>query len=351
MANPVVSIVMPVYGVEKYLENTVNCVLEQTFSDFELILVDDKSPDSCPQICDMFAQKDPRVKVLHLEQNGGLSNARNSGLEVAKGEYILFLDSDDLFDKKLLELTVASMRENPAQVVVFGLIEQYYNDKNENYDSCPVTYKDLVLNTPEGIHQNVIQLEQLGLYGYAWNKMYDLNYLRSVDLKFKTVTLVEDILFNIEYFSNITACNILSDTLYYYRKNNSSSLTGKFLPTYYDNIMLRIKAIYEQYKTWDMLTDEVLGIIANRYSRYFFSALQRNCDKRMNMNGKKRKEFFNKELETDLYKYLSPYMGGGGLSGIMAKCFKGKNRFACLTISRVIYLVKTYCPKLFEKIN
>lgn len=351
MANPVVSIVMPVYGVEKYLENTVNCVLEQTFSDFELILVDDKSPDKCPQICDMFAQKDPRVKVLHLEQNGGLSNARNSGMEIAVGEYIMFLDSDDLFDKQLLEFTVASMRKHPAQVVVYGLIEQYYNDKNENYDSCPVTYKDLELNTPQDIHKNVIQLELLGLYGYAWNKMYDLNYLRTIGLKFKTVTLVEDILFNIEYFSNITALNILSNSLYYYRKNNSSSLTGKFLPTYYDNIMLRIKAIYEQYKEWDMLSEEVLNIIANRYSRYFFSALQRNCDKRMNMNFKKRKEFFNKELETDLYKVLSPYMGGGGLSGVMAKCFKSKNRFACLTISRIIYLVKTYCPKLFEKIN
>jgi hypothetical protein len=115
--------------------------------------------------------------------------------------------------------------------------------------------------------------------------------------------------------------------------------------------MIRIKAIYEQYKEWNCLTDEVLVIIANRYSRYFFSALQRNCDKRMNMNSKKRKEFFDRELETDLYKKLSPYMGGGGLSGIMAKCFKNKNRFACLTISKIIYLVKTYCPKIFEKIN
>ena len=210
MSNPVVSIVMPVYGVEKYLENTVNCVLKQTYTDFELILVDDKSPDSCPQICDMLAEKDSRVKVIHLEQNGGLSNARNSGLDIASGEYILFLDSDDLFDERLLELTVSSVRENPAQVVVYGLVEQYYNDKNENYDSCPVAYTDLILNTAEDIHRNVIQLEQLGLYGYAWNKMYDLKYLRAIGLKFKTVTLVEDILFNIEYFSNITTCNVRS---------------------------------------------------------------------------------------------------------------------------------------------
>ncbi len=351
MSSPVVSIVMPVYGVEKYLRNSIDSVLNQTFSDFELILVDDKSPDKSPIICDEYASKYDKIKVIHLEKNGGLSNARNEGLNIARGRYIMFLDSDDSFRQDMLEVTVKSITDNPAQVVVFSLREDYYNKEGVNYDSVDVFYDDKALKTKEDVRKEVIHLEDIGIYGYAWNKLYDLEYMRKIGIKFKTVTLVEDILFNIEFFNNIDACNILSDTLYYYRKNNSSSLTGKFIPTYYENIMRRIKAIYGQYENWNCLSDEVKGIIANRYSRYVFSALERNCDKRMGMSGRQRCDFFDREIGSELFGKLSAHINGKGLFGIMTGFFKSRNRFMCLCIARVIYIVKKYFPKLFEKIN
>ena len=97
------SIVIPIYKVEKYLRPCIDSVLQQTFRDFELILVDDGSPDSCPQICDEYAAKDARVKVVH-KINGGQASARNAGLEVAQGDYVCYVDSDDyLIDNKVLE--------------------------------------------------------------------------------------------------------------------------------------------------------------------------------------------------------------------------------------------------------
>ena len=98
-----ISIIVPVYKVEKYLKKCVDSILAQTFSDFELILVDDGSPDNSGRICDDYAKKDARVRVVH-KQNGGLSSARNAGIEVAKGKYLGFVDSDDYIAEDMYEL-------------------------------------------------------------------------------------------------------------------------------------------------------------------------------------------------------------------------------------------------------
>lgn len=113
---PRISVIVPVYKVEKYLHECVDSILAQTFSDFELILVDDGSPDNCGAICDEYAAKDSRVRVIH-QKNQGLSGARNSGIDVAQGEYITFVDSDDLVDERYLEVLMATVQDG-ADVVV-----------------------------------------------------------------------------------------------------------------------------------------------------------------------------------------------------------------------------------------
>ena len=100
---PTISIIVPVYKVETYLHHCVDSILLQTFTDFEVILVDDGSPDNCPAICDEYAMQDERIKVIHKE-NGGLSSARNAGLGIAQGEYICFIDSDDILHPRYCEL-------------------------------------------------------------------------------------------------------------------------------------------------------------------------------------------------------------------------------------------------------
>ena len=351
MSTPFISVVMPVYGVEKFLENSINCVLNQTFTDFELILVDDKSPDNCPAICDAYAKKDKRVRVIHLEQNGGASNARNIAIDVARGKYIIFLDSDDTFDDDLLEMLANSLESNHAQIALFGLIEEYTDQEGNVYKTVPVSYEQKSLRSAQEIRNEIVALEKSELYGYAANKIYDLAYLRSCGARFPIMAFNEDIIFNIDAFMNAERCNILKATPYHYAKRANSSTTSRFIPTYYKDIMIKIDRLYGQFEAWDMLTPEALEMLASRYVRYFFSALQRNMDKRMQMNAAQRKQFFDDELKTERYAKLSSYMGGGGLSGVMAKAFKAKNRFLCLTIAGPINFIKNYFPKLFEKLN
>lgn len=117
MENGKVSVIVPVYKVEEYLEPCVSSIIAQTYTDLEIILVDDGSPDTCPQLCEKLKEKDRRIKVIH-KKNGGLSDARNCGLEYCTGEYVLYVDSDDLIELDLIENLVSLVRSNNAEIAV-----------------------------------------------------------------------------------------------------------------------------------------------------------------------------------------------------------------------------------------
>ena len=128
------SIIVPVYGVEKYLDECVKSILAQSFTDFELILVDDKSPDNCPKMCDDYAVADSRVKVIHKEKNEGLGYARNSGMAVAEGEYVLFVDSDDTILLDTLEKCNSAIGDG-VDILVYGMKLCYENKAGETIRS------------------------------------------------------------------------------------------------------------------------------------------------------------------------------------------------------------------------
>ncbi|MBR1540013.1 MAG: glycosyltransferase [Clostridia bacterium] len=117
MEEELISIIVPVYKVEKYLDKCINSIVSQTYKNLEVILVDDGSPDSCGKMCDEWTQKDTRIKVIHKE-NGGLSDARNFGLDCAKGKYIQFVDSDDYIEKDMIEFLYKNLKENNADISI-----------------------------------------------------------------------------------------------------------------------------------------------------------------------------------------------------------------------------------------
>lgn len=115
---PFISVVMPVYNVEKHLKKAVDSVLKQTYTDFEIILVDDCSPDGCPQLCEELAASDERIMAVHHNENKGLSMARNTGMTYASGKYIWFMDSDDFVEDSLFAMVFDSVKENPAELIL-----------------------------------------------------------------------------------------------------------------------------------------------------------------------------------------------------------------------------------------
>ena len=154
---PEISVIVPVYRVEKYLNDCIDSILAQTFTDFELILVDDGSPDGCPALCDAAAAKDSRIRVIH-QKNRGLSGARNAGLDAAEGEWIAFVDSDDMLLPQALEKAHSTAEKTGADVVLYGFA--FTDENGKVYEGWDTTQYDEVIPQQEIYNRLVIGMYQ-----------------------------------------------------------------------------------------------------------------------------------------------------------------------------------------------
>ncbi len=346
------SIVMPIYNVQNYLRKSVSDIKRQSFSDFELILVDDCSTDSSGKLCDELAEDDEQIHVLHLASNGGLSNARNQGMDIARGEYILFLDPDDRYQASLLMEVEKSLKQNPAKLVLFGLTEVYYDQNGKIEYEKPIVPVEGCFKTPKQVREHVLELESQTLFGYAWNKAYQLSYLRENKFQFQAVTMIEDVLFNIEVFRDLDSCNQISKPLYSYAIRKKGSLTTKYLPDYFALHERRIESICELYHTWNMESSEVLKGMGSIYCRYFLSALQRNCSSAAHMNHSQRKRWVQKQFKSKTYKRLKSYLyPENRLLKLLAWGIRTEKTTLCVWIGRGIYIVKEKCPGIFSRLK
>ena len=227
---PLISVIVPVYNVEPYLRECVDSILGQSFSDFELILVDDGSPDKCGKICDEYAEKDSRVRVIH-QQNGGLSAARNTGIDAAKGEYLTFVDSDDMVHPLFLEHLMTIMKKNAAEISCCSMSEFPENGKPRELKS--IEQKEIVLS---GHDAALDQYAERSLFRVSsWGKLY-LATLFS-DIRFPIGMLHEDqattpiVLYKAK---RVVASNF---PLYCYRLRAQSIMHSKFSAKRYDDIV------------------------------------------------------------------------------------------------------------------
>ena len=175
---PKISVIIPVYKVEHYLDACVASVVGQTYSDLEIILVDDGSPDSCPALCDAWAGKDTRIKVIH-RPNGGLSAARNSGLDIATGDFIAFVDSDDKLEPQTLERALMAQQQTGADLVLFNYLCTDENDTPLPKQS-PAKQPQETLTSPQFWQKYFTSGDACTYYVVAWNKLYKAELFRTL---------------------------------------------------------------------------------------------------------------------------------------------------------------------------
>lgn len=240
-----ISIVVPVYNVEKYLNQCVDSILDQTFTDFELILVDDGSKDSSSQICDEYADKDERVLVVH-QTNGGQVKARKAGLNLATGEYIQFVDSDDWLELNALETVCKSAKENNADIVTFDSYFCYSNRRlpvKQPIESGIFNKTELIDKIyPKMIYSG--RFFYFGIYAAMWNKIFRRSLLTpnmvNVDPRLK---IGEDGVTTFACFLDAKkVCVLGGKHLYNYRDNNIS-ITRSYCSDQFDNAKLLIKTL------------------------------------------------------------------------------------------------------------
>ena len=211
-----ISVIIPVYKVEEYLDNCLSSVVEQTYKHLEIILVDDGSPDKCPIMCDQWASKDKRIKVIH-KSNGGLSDARNAGLDVATGEYISFVDSDDWISPEMYEIMIKAISRENADICACGIMVSY-NDRRE----C------LKIASVIGDSEKILSMiyDDTAYPVSAWNKLYRRKCLEN--FRFPVGKICEDAFTTYLLVDSVDKIVQISEPLYYYRIRENSIMTSAF---------------------------------------------------------------------------------------------------------------------------
>ena len=215
---PLVSIIIPVYKVERYLDKCVASVAAQTYANLEILLVDDGSPDGCPAMCDAWAAKDARVRVIH-KPNGGLSDARNAGIKVATGAYIYFADSDDTVAPTLVEDCLAAMRDYDADLVMFQFDTISENDKPLLSNYRHNDYSEVQILTPVEAIKKQVKAE---IDGYFWAFLAPASTYQGTGFAFPVGRKIEDLSRICNVIGAATRVVRIPEVLYHYRMRGGS---------------------------------------------------------------------------------------------------------------------------------
>lgn len=265
--NKLISIIVPIYKVEKYLKQCIDSILLQTYKNLEIILVDDGSPDNCGIICDEYAKKDKRIKVIH-KKNGGLSEARNYGIEASTGDYIMFVDSDDYISKDMCKTLLMNALKNNADIVVCNL-KEIYLDKSEKVNKQCIKGNLEVISNIEALYKYLVRSTTDMVV--VWNKLYKRKiFFNEKYIRFPVGKLHEDMYttYKLYYYANKIV--IINDVLYYYFRRKES-ITGLISEK---NLLDEIDAIIEQYNFFKNKEDDLKYMLEIKNIDFYIHVLK-----------------------------------------------------------------------------
>lgn len=252
-----VSIIVPVYNVESYLEECIQSIVNQTYKDWECILINDGSIDKSGDICDQWTKKDYRIKVIH-QSNQGVSAARNRGLKHAHGEFITFIDSDDWIENNYLNVLVKHLYHNPSELYVSGIIQNFNDGTKHTY--IPTNQVSFRLKS-ENIHHFVDLNRSYLLYGPTAN-LYQGKIIREHNIRFRTnISYGEDLLFNYDYLEHVKTITCIDKAYYHYRIIGNNTLSSKFRQDQFETDYAQwqvLRSFYQRKDLWNKEAKELL---------------------------------------------------------------------------------------------
>lgn len=270
-AQQLISVIVPVYNVEKYIHRCVDSILNQTYRNLEIILVDDGSPDNCGKICDKYAEADPRVKVIH-QKNAGLSEARNAGINIAAGEYIAFVDSDDYIEQNMYETMYSELILNKADICVCQWQYEFSDGKQvvdiNNIDS-EIYGKMKAEKFAEFFYRGSYEN---GVVCAAWNKLYKADVFSEIRFVGR---LFEDDRIHNQILSKDYVVVVIPEQLYLYCEN-SDSLTNK---SFRENRLLIFDILSERLSSFsnnEFILVNTRKLYCNIYIEYYYKAKKSN---------------------------------------------------------------------------
>lgn len=255
-----VSIIVPVYNVESYLDECIQSIVSQTYKDWECILIDDGSTDKSGYICDTWAEKEIRIHVIH-QSNQGVSVTRNIGIQHAKGEYITFIDSDDWIDNDYLTTLIEYFHQSTSDLCVSGIIQHFNNCTKLIY--TPTNQKTFCLNS-DNIHHFIDLNRKYLLYGPTAN-LYRSQIIQKYNINFNTdLSFGEDLLFNYDYLNHVKTITCINKAFYHYRIIGSNTLSSKLRQDQFETDFAQWKVLQSFYQRKDLWTKEAKELLYQR---------------------------------------------------------------------------------------
>ena len=340
LSNVTISILMPVYNSQEYLKNTVQGVINQSYKEWELILVDDGSKDNSKNICIELQKIDNRIRFVNKE-NTGVSDTRNIALDNAKGKYIAFIDSDDSVHKDYLKILLSSIEKSNGQLAVCGFKERKISTNGQIEELSRVFYPKEVIAT-EDMKDLIMDFGNSGLLNPLWNKLYSRKIIEENNIRFKEeVETGEDFIFNLQYFRKINNICFSKGELYYYIRRNNNTITYQYIDNMYEK-GLEIHNLLE-----DFLKDMNFYNSKNKYILYgnhlmgVFSAFLNLFHKDCKLTLKQKKHYIKAIVNREYVSECAVNRKRDkGLIGLTALLVRIKNSTIICSVFKGISLVR-----------
>lgn len=349
-----VSIVIPIYNVEKYLEKCVESVVNQTYNKLEIILVNDGSNDSSGILAENLAKLDKRIKVF-TKKNGGVSSARNFGLEKSTGKYIMFIDPDDYIELNMIENMIYLAEENGSDMVICGYyFENHYKTikSNINIDQFAVNYIEAEYRNIIEMKKNMVDIWDTSLMYNVWNKIYRKDLIIENNIKFSDKKMGEDLEFNINYLNICTSMYITSKCFYHYIREREGAATQNYVKNWFE-IRLKendnLKKFFAYYGIMDengreylsrRFVERTLGCIENEFN-------YKNIKSKTEKMNEIKKIINNRELQEAL-KYMKPK---SKKISVLIIPLKIKSKLLTYLMGYNISLIRRYIGPVFLKLK
>ena len=341
MKNPLVSVIMPVYNSQQYVKAAVNSIVKQTYENIEIICVNDSSTDDSLSVLNELASSDCRIKIIDSPVNVGAGEARNLAIKEAKGEFITFVDADDTIEPDLYQRVIDEINKNNPDQVVWGLIEEHFDDNDTLVKTIPIVSPQAFLTGKNDIVKTILQLEENSLFGYQWNSFYRADIVKANNIKFEKALFYEDYFFNLDFAKYMKTLSVLEYAGYHYFKRVNSSITHRFTKDYFALSYRRIESMYRYCESMGYLDPEVYNILGNRLLRYTFSALSRNHNPLTEMSFADMKKWTKEKTSLEMYSILLPKCSPSNKAHLVLKAMiDTKLNTPMVLIGKVVYLLK-----------
>lgn len=344
------SVIVPIYNAEKYLNKCLDSIINQKYDDYELILIDDGSKDQSPKIIDEYKKKYNNIKVFH-KKNAGVSAARNDGIRLANGKYITFIDCDDYISNDYFVSIMNFLKENPnIDLYNFGFYSEVENSNGIITSVDKINYKTILLKNKKEIKEKLVELYDNTMLYNPVNKVYSRELIEKYKIVFPDYNWGEDVEFNRRYLNHINTFFNSNMCLYHYVRERDTSITKRYKCNLFDT---RVKEFYEfneYFEKWNIDKKEYYEFSCRRYIERILGCIENEfcSDNKLKIKYKNIKKMIKHDTTRTTIKNVKPK---SKKMLILIIPIKIKSTFLAFIIGYILHFVKNKMPSLFNKLK